>query len=832
MPPSITQIDMPEFQEENVKTLTAEKPWMKERTFILAKTVEEVKAFIDQAIATGKCVIDLETTGLSARKKKEKDPITGEIKIVPATKIVGVGLCYDPKMGMYIPLNHKIDPECNLPFDAVMEEVRRLVAFCVTIYHNAKFDVGQLKHYGIYPETYKDFADTQILARLYDAGFKELKLKVLSEKLLNQPMIKFSEITQSTNRFDLVSPLTGYIYGVSDCVCTMDLYNFFMASEIIQDQSVIHNLERRIVFCVLEIESNYIKTDTAYLQGLKDKAEKRIAEIEKEIFELAGHTFNLGSPQQLGKVLFEELKFKCEGKTESGQYATDNAALIKLAATYPICKKIIGYRCLEKSLGTYIKNLLLNQDDDGCIKLGFHQVGTETGRFSSPGGQGIDIDGYCGVNVQSIPKSTKDNDSGEELPDIRKAFIARPGKTIVAADFENEEMRVAANLSRETTWINAVNNGVDFHTATGAGIAGKPIDKITPAERALGKTTNFLALYLGGARSLAAKAEISENEAKRVLTAFYAAVPRLKAYQNNEIKKARKLKYVKTIFGRKRPLAKLYDSGDRASENHADRAAVNMCIQGCCADLMKTAMSKTYAWIHRNNLQDDIKVLITMHDELVFEITTEKIELYVPELAKIMMLPEIINDVLHWPLPLTVDVKYGDSWRVKKKFFDDFPNARARLSEPLMEFNVASPSPAPEAVSVEPPVLEPVPPVAYVEEKPQEVMPQEEKAIETTQVQQPEEPTLPTNTSLKILDIGKDLNENSEQFIYTIRDTGAVTLLHLNHIIEFFLKENLDKYNGPKKIVKIKDAQGNSMLVDEYKFPVDAFRALARFFRV
>jgi hypothetical protein len=272
------------------------------------------------------------------------------------------------------------------------------------------------------------------------------------------------------------------------------------------------------------------------------------------------------------------------------------------------------------------------------------------------------------------------------MPDMRCAFIPRPGNKFVAIDYENEEMRIAANLSNETKWINDIANGIDFHTSTGSAIFKVDPKDLKPEQRKTGKTVNFLSMYGGGSRGLSAKAHMSEMEARRTLQAFFEGVPRFKKWRDSTITTARKLKYAKTAFGRIRDLSHAYNSGDKALEAHADRCAPNHSIQGVAADIMKTIMAKLYAWIHRNNLEEDIKILITMHDELVFEITEDKLELLVPEIAKIMMLKEVIQGMLKWPIPLTVDVKYGDSWRVKKKFFDEFPQTKKRLDEPLMEF--------------------------------------------------------------------------------------------------------------------------------------------------
>ena len=830
------------FEDDMVQTLTGEKPWMKDRTFKCAETIEEVRSFVDKAISpetnpSGKCVLDLETTGLNTRTKKQTGP-DGKIYNVPILAIVGFCVSYDPKFGLYIPIKHWDDPQnpegYNLPQKEVFEEIRRLCEFCITIYHNAKFDLQFLKNYGISVTNYKKFEDTLLKAHLFDPAQKDNKLKHLSDRLLNQPMIEFKDVTGKEKRFDLVDPKKiGYVYGSLDGVCTLDLNAFFDKQTIVQEQQFIYDVERKITLVVMEMESNLVKLDIPYLKELKAKTESRIKEIEKQIHDMAGRPINIASPKQLGDFLFEEKGFTYpeKAKTASGkQFSTADATLEKIADLYPIVKRIMEYRGLEKVLGTYILKLLSNYDEDGCVKLSFNQSGTDTGRFSSPGGQGIDEDGYSGTNVQSIPKKP---DEDNPWMDMRQSFIPRPGMTMVAADYENEEMRIATNYSNETKWIDAVKNNIDFHTATGAIIAGKDASQVTSSERRLGKTTNFLALYLGGPMTLAAKAKITMNEAKKVLATFWDGVPRLKKWKDTEIVKARKLKYVKTALGRVRLLDKLYSTGDRKDESHADRCAINTQIQGSAADIMKIVMTRVYQWIHLSKLQDDVRMLITMHDELVFEIRNEILEDVIPYIARIMMLPEVIDEKLHWPVPLTVDVKFGDSWRTKKTFFKEFPKGKEKLEELLKSKTVEL---FPGTVSKQAPQDVPSEQIlnAIASQK-QEVVQELSSGSDSTSSATPvDSPPRPEDTSVEKKDFEIDNNVSSKPLVYTVRDRREVTLRHMNDVIRFFEHENKrgKKYSCPYKILRVRDLDGNALSVSEPDVPEEAFVALARFFEI
>jgi DNA polymerase I-like protein with 3'-5' exonuclease and polymerase domains len=850
----VTSLDLTELLDENIKELTEKMEWMKNRTFKCAESIEELRDFIDRAIRSGvdgkpgHCALDLETTGLNTRMKNGH----------PLTDIVGVGLCFDPKFGLYTPVNHKVEPELNLPENLVLEEIRRLCASCVTVYHNAKFDTAMLKNRGIKIDSHKMLEDTQILGRLHDTGRKEINLKILAEQLLNQPMLKLTDFTKDTKRFDFVSPRIGYKYGASDAICTMDLFNFYTNQKIIQDQQMIYDLEKRIIFVVLEIESNFIKIDVPYLKQIKTETEKRIKDIEKEIHKFAGRTFNIGSPIQLGNLLFREKGYRYPEKkmSKKDNYLTNNAVFEKIEDEYPIIKKLMEYRGLEKSLSTYTLSLLENHDENDCIKLGFNQSGTDTGRFSSPGGMGINEDGYSGCNVQSIPKDISDG-----MPDMRKAFIPRLGKKLVAIDYENEEMRVATNLSNETVWIEAIKNGVDFHTSTAAAIYKVKPDEVTTAQRRSGKIVNFLSAYGGGAQGLAIKAKISEMEARRILKAFFDGVPKFKKWRDDVINKARKDKFVKTSFGRIRDLKNNYDSGSKELEAHADRCAPNHAVQGTSADIMKLIMAKINSWIHRNNLDEDIKILITMHDELVFEISEDKLELIVPEISKMMMLKDVLQDSLHWPVILTVDVKYGDSWRMKKKFFEDFPHTKARLDLPLMEFEPSTklavsetamdtvivpvpqaPAeiPVPVVVSVEVPAISADSTASPVLTTSDSVNVTDILADFIPKVSEPDpvlsaikQPDLPLTEPVAQEDVKK--NFEKEVMIYTIRDHRDLTLRNLSDVMTFLKKEKdrgFDKYLSDKKTLRLRDPNGNILNVEELKINVDVFLALARFFEL
>jgi hypothetical protein len=333
-------------------------------------------------------------------------------------------------------------------------------------------------------------------------------------------------------------------------------------------------------------------------------------------------------------------------------------------------------------------------------------------------------------------------------------------------------------------------------------------------------------------------------EARRVLNSFYANLPTLRGWMSREVAKSRKTKNVKTAFGRTRPLHRYYDSGDKALAAHGDRCVCNTEIQGSSADIMKTVMVRLHLWIKKYNLQDDIRILLTMHDELVFEIKEDKLDMYIPENVKKMMLKDILQEKLKWPIPLTVEVKVGTSWRVKEKYLETHPELIPLLDEPERDFSfqnqfpnrytmVIDKEPAQDLAalkdSTSTPVIEPViivPDVLAVKS--------DSTAAEIAAEILPTGDNIPEKISEIISPetIPKPFVDN-EILIYTIRNRSRATLRWLNNIISFFVNDvKRYSYTGEMRILRIRDADGNNLMVSEFKIPVEPFISLAKFFEL
>lgn len=466
------------------------KPWMKDYTFILIQSLAELNDMIDRAIKNKRCSFDLESTGLDTRV------FNGKCK----SHIVGYSFCFEPKIGYYVPIRHKIETDKGKNLDPieVNMQIKRLIEECSLIGHNwLKYDIEILyASEGIdikrYPGTFPHH-DTYLLARL--AGMQPAGLKWLSKRFLTKEMLEITDIVPNKANIDFssVSPYEGYVYAASDAICTNELFDLPELQEPIKEQSMIYNLERRLTRVVRKLERNKVKLDKVFCQQLDSELLGSIFNIEKSILdEVSEKTngqvqqFQLDSPDEVSHVLFDiyDMNPKPE-KGKRGNYKTDDEALEKLAPNYPLAKKMQEYRTLTKFHRTYIKNMILNVDEEGYLKFNFSQLKTDSGRFASPGknDEGIHNDGYSGVNVQATPARYD-----KSKPNVRKCISCEQDEVIAALDWSGVEIRVACNMSLEPIWLDRFLNGDgDLHTSTASIIFNKPENEVAKDERQIGK---------------------------------------------------------------------------------------------------------------------------------------------------------------------------------------------------------------------------------------------------------------------------------------------------------------------------------------------------------
>lgn len=685
--PVLAVPQLPELAAESVKGIIDELPWMKDVKISLLYKRKDIEAFIDRCISKGMAAFDLETTGLSTRPDKEK---------ISSAPLVGVGIAISRDEGVYIPVAHE-DNEYNVSLTFLIPELKRLAANCVLIFHNFKYDGQILRNYGILvggeqcdPTKYED---TLILVSVQDASRKVKGLKDLSLHLLNREMLNIKNLgvtvnTKNVPAFDQVPPEKAIYYAVPDVLNTYYLYE--VLSDMVDKQDptgkggpwgIYRKIEKPCMFVTMEMERNHVLVDLEYLKSIRLELIKRCKHCVSVAHKAAGRPFDLNSPKQLGTILFEEFKLPYPGKkeTKSGGYETSEAILEKIKSKHPIIEAILDFRHYEKQLKTYVENLINNADQDGMVRFELNQTKADTGRYTATGGKGLDLDGYCGVNCQNLPR-VKKNDP--KSLDIRKALIARPGFKIVTVDYSGEELRIAANLSRERKWINEFLNGTgDLHTITAQIIHNK--SEVSKEERGLGKTLNFLTLYGGGAMGFSAQAKVPIERAKIMINNFFKQYQGISSWIKTEVAKGRKRGYSKTAFGRRRPISAFYLSGDKAIASKGDRCIINSAVQGSAADVMKIALHRVSKWIRENGLNDKIRILLPIHDEIVYEIANDgtpegeaAFGRYIEELSEIMKMKDIVQ-TLGWPVLFEVDAEYGSSLSITNDYFKE----KAKLEE-------------------------------------------------------------------------------------------------------------------------------------------------------
>lgn len=844
---------MNDFIKPAVKELVQKKPWMNDVSFTLVTKRQDLEALIDRLIQAGTCALDLETTGLNTRIGPDGKSVA---------KLVGICLAPNPDEGFYVPVGHR-DKEYNVPEQFAVRELKRLTANCRCIYHNFKYDGQVLFNYGINLTDLTLIEDTFLMAGIQDASRRERGLKQLSESLLGREMIEIDELTSGGNKtrkkviaFDLVPPPVAVYYGGGDAMNTFGLYMYF--KQRLDEQDPEHNagpwrvyeqIEKPCLLPTMEMERNMTLIDLEFLAQERAKVTKRMADIIEEVYELAGRKFDIASPKQLGTVLFEELKIKYpeKEKTASGQYQTSEGTLSKIKDEAPIVRLILDYRSYQKTLGTYIDNWMKNCDEKNQAKFQLNQLRADTGRYSASGGRGFNDDGYCGVNCQNIPTyDPKDPTS----VDLRKAVIARPGYKIVTIDYSGEELRIAANFSHEPKWLYEFIHGTgDLHTMTARVIYGKrSVDK---QERNVGKRLNFLTVYGGSAVGFAAVAKIPYETAKKMLINFFKEYTGLKAWIEAEAKRSRKRGYSKTFLGRRRPLAEFYSSTDQKIQAKGDRCAVNSAIQGTGADVIKIALYRVWKWIHDNGFEDDVRILMPVHDEIVFEIKEDKLDFYIPELCEIMVLKDIVEK-LKWPVPLTVDAEYGVSFHVTNDFWkereDDAPNAPSLStdSEPV-EDKQESPPTSDADPNPDPAPAEPMPPAPKSPQKegtseesqyyhfdvtvrdvvyPKDVT--REHAEKTLKVAEQEEEIDPALKDVRI----RDRIDHRGVFIYPLERMDPVTVQQLTIVLKILTAHGTDQFIGPSCKVCFTNTRGEVWYETPQKVPIDALVALCLWLKI
>ena len=562
------------------------------------------------------------------------DTETSSLNIQEA-ELAGIALSNEEKKGYYIPTLNDCD-EVIYKLKPLLENPSIMI-----IGHNLKYDLQILKKYNI--NIKENVFDTMLAHYLINPESSH-KLDVLSENYLNHKCIPIEDIIgkRGVNQKKMtdLDPKDIYVYACEDADITFRLKNIF-EQELKKNNltKLFYDLEIPLMFVLCEIEKNGVKIDSDFLSNMSTLLTKKINETQKSIHKIAGEDFNVASPKQLGVILFDKLKIDDNPKkTKSGQYSTSEDILTKLSKKSKIVSLILEYREYKKLLSTYIDALpQMVSSYDKLIHTDYAQAVTATGRLSSNK-----------PNLQNIPIRTQ---LGRKT---RSAFVSRTkGNFILAADYSQIELRIIASFSEDKEMINAFNNNKDIHSITASKVFGISLDDVTQDMRRRAKEVNFGIIYGISPFGLSQNLDIPRGEAKEIIDAYFDEFKNVKLYMDRSIAEAKSKKQVKTLLGRRRFLRDI-DSRNYTLRGFAERNAINSPIQGTAADIIKLAMISISKWMKENNIKS--KMIMQVHDELVFDVEKTELELLSLNIKKIM------ENVIKIKVPLLVEVGYGKTW--------------------------------------------------------------------------------------------------------------------------------------------------------------------------
>ncbi len=555
-------------------------------------------------------------------------------------ELVGISFCFNEKIAYYVPVGHFASD--NLAKDKVLDSLRKHIQDKLLIGHNLKYDLEILENQGL--TINNKLFDTMIASFVLDPTAGGVKLDKCMEREFDYQMKAIVDLIGKGKKqitFDMVNVDQACFYAAEDAWATFKLYNLYAEKiNISQLTNLYENIELPLIYSLKKMELNGAYIDKDFLHELSVKNSKRLDELVAEIYKIAGYEFNINSPKQLGNLLFEDMGIPPIKKTKTG-YSTDASVLEALALEHDIARLIVDYRQIAKLESTYIKALpLLISHVTGRVHSSFNQIGASTGRLSSNN-----------PNLQNIPIRS---DLGKE---IRKAFTVQDkGNIIVAADYSQIELRLLAIFSEDATLVKSFNSGGDIHRETAGLIFDKPVQEVTSDERRSAKTINFGIIYGMGPQKLSKELNISLKEAKEFIQSYFEKFPTIKDFMNRMVLKAKENGYCETISNRRLFLPGINSSNKRLI-SEAERVAVNMPIQGSAADIIKIAMNKLHTRFENRN---DVKMIIQVHDELVFEVKEESKDEIIAIIKEEMegALPEQYSKIVK----MSVDVGIGENW--------------------------------------------------------------------------------------------------------------------------------------------------------------------------
>jgi DNA polymerase-1 len=596
-------------------------------TYETILTQARFDAWLAKLQAADAFAFDTETDGL--------DPL--------CANLVGLSFAVEPGQAAYLPLAH-IGPGAppQLPLQPALDALRPLFADPGKrkIGQHGKYDLHVLRCHGVEVRGYAD--DTMLESFVYNAGGSRHDMDSLAKRYLGYDTIKFSDVAGKGAKQILFSQVAlddATRYAAEDADVTLRLHGVLrpkLAAEPALER-VYREIEMPLVPVLERIESNGVLVDAEELRRQSADLGRRMLELQQRATEVAGRSFNLDSPKQVCQLLFEELKLPALVKTPGGQPSANEEALEAIADQHELPRIILDYRGMAKLRSTYTDKLpeAVNPRT-GRVHTSYHQAGAATGRLASND-----------PNLQNIPIRTEDGRR------IRRAFIAPPGRKLIACDYSQIELRIMAHLSQDPALLRAFASGADIHRATAAEVFGKPIDQVETNERRAAKAINFGLMYGMSAFGLAKQLGIGRGEAQDYIALYFSRYPGVRDFMESTRELARERGYVETVFGRRLQLENIHarNAGLRAG---AERAAINAPMQGTAADIIKRAMVAIDAWLAPQS--ERALMLLQVHDELVFEADLDFVDALVAGVRERMAAAAELR------VPLVVDCGVGDNW--------------------------------------------------------------------------------------------------------------------------------------------------------------------------
>lgn len=586
-------------------------------------TQTELNALVKKLTEVPEIALDTETTSVCPTR----------------ADIVGISLSFKEGEAYYIPVAHRyLGTPKQLDLKTVLNHLMPVVGNpkIKKIGQNIKYDYTVLRRAGI---QIKDINfDTMIASHLLNPVRGEHNLSHLSLKHLGYKMLSYEELVGDKKTIAEIEIDKVAYYACEDADFTLRLKN--KLSPLLENEKldkVFYDIEMPLVSVLANMEIDGVKVNKEGLVFLSEDLHREISEISEKIFELAGERFNLNSPQQLSEVLFNKLKLIPVRKSKTGYYSTSSFVLEKLREEHPIISKIIEYRNLAKLKDGFVIPLIQSiNPQTGRVHTSFHQIGTATGRLSS-----------SNPNLQNIPIR------GKTAKEIRKAFIGREGNVLLSADYSQVELRIMAHLSGDELLMRTFAEGKDIHTETAMHLFNIPVNKITQDDRRKAKAVNFGIIYGISPYGLAQSMGTDEKTAADIINNYFSTHIQVKKFIDKTLKDARETGFVTTLLGRKREIKNI-NSDNKTLRLQAEREAINTPVQGTAAEVIKLAMLKIHRKLKEENL--GTKMLLQIHDELLFEVPKNEIE----QVKKIIK--DSMENAIKLNIPLKVAVNIGENW--------------------------------------------------------------------------------------------------------------------------------------------------------------------------